>query len=218
MTAPSGKGPMPPFALVRNFLSQEQHAGLLEWALASGPLLEASTIGAERRVDPASRLSRSLTISSAHQPWRDMLRRRIGEAEADLFAGAGLKPFPVAKVELELVVYLNGAHFEAHQDTHRKGNESASDRGLTGVYYFYAEPKGFSGGNLRLIRFGCGAASPGDFVEIEPEQNSLLVFPSWAMHEVTPVRCESDDLRSARLAINCWLHRARRTAAQQSAQ
>jgi Rps23 Pro-64 3,4-dihydroxylase Tpa1-like proline 4-hydroxylase len=212
MDPSAAKGPLPPYALLRDFLSAEQHAGLLEWALASEPLLEASTIGVDRLVNPASRRSRSLTISSAHQPWRDMLRQRVAEREAELFSGAGLKPFPVAQVELELVVYLDGAHFEAHQDTHRQGNAGASDRGLTGVYYFYAEPKGFTGGNLRLIRFGCNTASPGDFVEIEPEQNALLVFPSWAMHEVAQVRCATNGLRDARMAINCWLHRARKTA------
>jgi Rps23 Pro-64 3,4-dihydroxylase Tpa1-like proline 4-hydroxylase len=209
MSSIPDKGPLPPYSLVRNFLSAEQHAGLLNWALQSQPLLELSTVGGERRVDPESRLSRSLTISSKHQPWRDMLRDRVEASKDELFAGAGLKPFRISKIELELVVYLDGAHFAAHRDTQRSGTNSHSDRVLTGVYYFHAEPKGFTGGTLRLIRFGCETASPGDYIEIEPEQNTLLVFPSWTVHEVTPVQCARDDLRSARLAINCWLHRAR---------
>lgn len=209
MSLSVGKGPLPPFALIRDFLNEEQHAGLLEWALASKKLAEPSTVGTDRQIDPSLRRSRSLTISSKHQPWRDLLRKRLEETQAELFAGAGVQPFPIARIELELVVYLDGAYFGLHRDTHRQGSGSDSDRVLTGVYYFYAEPKGFSGGALRLFRFGCAEPIPGDFVEIEPEQNALLVFPAWAMHEVLPVRCVDDDLRSARLAINCWLHRAR---------
>jgi Rps23 Pro-64 3,4-dihydroxylase Tpa1-like proline 4-hydroxylase len=210
MNMADSKGPMPPFALLRDFLSEKQHAGLLEWALASATLLQPSTVGVERQVDPRTRLSQSLTISSEHQHWREILRSRLEEKQSELFSGAGVRPFPIAKVELELVVYLDGAHFRPHRDIDRSGDRSGLDRVLTGVYYFYAEPKGFTGGALRLIRFGCAESTPGDFVEIEPEQNSLLVFPSWAMHEVTPVRCAAAELRSARLAINCWLHRARR--------
>jgi Rps23 Pro-64 3,4-dihydroxylase Tpa1-like proline 4-hydroxylase len=209
MNDQGANGPMPPFALLRGFLEEEQHIALLNWALASKPLLEPSTVGTDRHVDPRTRLSLSLPISSNDKPWRDMLRTRIEEKQTEIFAGAGVKPFPVAKLELELVVYLQGAHFGAHRDIDRSGSQSGFDRVLTGVYYFHAEPKGYTGGTLRLIRFGCDKATAGNFVEVQPEQNALLVFPSWAMHEVTPVRCDSDDLRSARLAINCWLHRAR---------
>jgi hypothetical protein len=30
-----------------------------------------------------------------------------------------------------------------------------------------------------------------DFIDIQPEQNALLAFPSWAAHEVLPITCPS---------------------------
>ena len=102
----------------------------------------------------------------------------------ELFRGAGLRPFEVSRYELELVAYQDGSRFGRHIDTMRAGDADESDRLLTGVYYFHAEPKAFTGGALRLYRFGHSGDAAGDYVDIEPEQNMLLVFPSWASHEV----------------------------------
>jgi SM-20-related protein len=73
------------------------------------------------------------------------------------------------------------------------------------VYYFFSEPKAFNGGALRL--YAIGGNSQQSFIDIEPERNSLLVFPSWAPHEVMPVHCPSGRFVDSRFAINCWLYR-----------
>ena len=78
------------------------------------------------------------------------------------------------------------------------------DRLLSAVYYFHREPKGFSGGQLRLHRFGSNG-EPGDYVDIEPERNSLVVFPSWTTHEVRTVHCPTGQFADYRFAVNCWL-------------
>jgi Rps23 Pro-64 3,4-dihydroxylase Tpa1-like proline 4-hydroxylase len=62
--------------------------------------------------------------------------------------------------------------------------------------YFHAEPKAFTGGALRL--YAIGRKEDEDFVDIEAVRNSLLVFPSWAPHEVTPVSCPSKRFSSTR--------------------
>jgi SM-20-related protein len=80
---------------------------------------------------------------------------------------------------------------------------------LSGVYYFHAEPKAFTGGALRLYAIGGQGER---YVDIEPTHNSLLMFPSWAPHEVMPVRCPSRRFVDSRFAINCWVHRAKPTA------
>ena len=108
------------------------------------------------------------------------------------------------KLELQLVAHHDGAFYKRHIDT-----QTASDRKnirvLSGVYYFHAEPKPFSGGALRLYAIGGDDAT--DFVDIEPQRNSLLVFPSWAPHEVRTVSCPSKQFSDSRFAINCWIHR-----------
>jgi Rps23 Pro-64 3,4-dihydroxylase Tpa1-like proline 4-hydroxylase len=119
-----------------------------------------------------------------------------------------------AAVELELAAHGDGAHFHAHLDIpngkHRKplGAEPGMDRILSAVYYFHREPKAFSGGDLRLFRFGAhpadGPVAEEDRVDIAPLQNSLVAFPSWALHEVRPIQCPSQAFEDYRFAINCW--------------
>ena len=43
-----------------------------------------------------------------------------------------------------------------------------------------------------------------DCVAIEPIDNSLLVFPSWAQHGVEQVNCPSGEFDDYRYAVNCW--------------
>lgn len=45
---------------------------------------------------------------------------------------------------------------------------------MTGVYYFSATPRVFSGGGVRLVPAERGGAH----VDIEPECDMLLLFPS----------------------------------------
>lgn len=79
---------------------------------------------------------------------------------------------------------------------------------LSAVYYFHALPKGFSGGQLRLFRFGADHTAAqselANHVDLEPVRNSLIAFPSWAYHEVRPVSCPSGDFADFRFALNCW--------------
>ena len=77
---------------------------------------------------------------------------------------------------------------------------------ISAVYYFHREPKAFSGGALRLYRFGVDPhdpASEADSVAFEPRQNSLVCFPSWAVHKVDLVRCASDRFEDFRFGLNC---------------
>ena len=213
------EGPIPPHRLYRDFLPEEEHDALLADAIAWEPALRPSQL-LYGKVDGTIRSSRGFSLSAAGDPvaskwprevkkWRDTLRERLTARMPDLCAGAGMKPFPVSAIELELVVYGDGARFDAHCDTVRAGEGKSSDRLVTCVYYFHASPKGFSGGALRLHRFGTSESRPGDFVDVEPERNSLLVFPAWATHEVTPVHCSGGAFRDSRFALNCWLHRRR---------
>ena len=79
-----------------------------------------------------------------------------------------------------------------------------SIRVLSGVYYYNAEPKAFSGGALRLYAIGDADKAP--YVDIEPAGNSLLVFPSWAPHEVMPVSCPSKRFADSRFTVTCMVN------------
>ena len=87
--------------------------------------------------------------------------------------------------------------------------DARSDRALTGVFYFHRQPKGFSGGELRLYAIG-RAEDDRRYVDLTPGSDTLLLFPSWAPHEVRPVSCPSGAFLDSRFAINCWYRHRRR--------
>ena len=66
------------------------------------------------------------------------------------------------------------------------------------------------GGELRLFAFpgknGADAGAP-PFVDVAPETDTFVAFPSWMRHEVLPVRVRSGAWADRRFAINCWIHR-----------
>ena len=75
---------------------------------------------------------------------------------------------------------------------------------VSAVYYFHRQPRGFSGGQLAIYPIDAG-----DAATIEPMHDRLVVFPSFAPHEVLPVTVPGNAFADARFSINCWLRRER---------
>ena len=208
----SAAGPLPPFHLYRDFLDAAEREALLAWTLANRERFEPSKLGSGA-LDPDVRRSLSLRDTG---PLALVLEARLRALADDMFARTGTSPFPIDYVEQVLIAYGDGAHFAAHTDMPvgpgRKplgGDRTGRhERLLSAVYYFHSEPKGYSGGALRLHRFGSSGGGEGA-ADVEPVQNGLLVFPAWATHEVRPVSCPSGRFEDHRFAVNCWLCRAR---------
>jgi SM-20-related protein len=122
-------------------------------------------------------------------------------------AQLGLIEPAVEAREFEISAHGDGGHFVAHVDTIDRLDRV---RILSCVYYFAATPRRFQGGELRLHGlpnpFGGPAALP--VVDVAPETDTLVAFPSWLTHEVRPVRLPSGLWADGRFAINCWIHRA----------
>lgn len=120
--------------------------------------------------------------------------------------------------EFEITAYPDGGRIGDHVDVGGRRNQI---RILSCVYYFSATPRQFSGGELRLYGFPKRTADGGPVtssphVDIEPETDTLVVFPSWLRHEVRPVQVPSGAWRDSRFTINCWIHRMPVSAAEQS--
>ncbi|HEX8573033.1 MAG TPA: 2OG-Fe(II) oxygenase [Allosphingosinicella sp.] len=209
MSEPSPR-PLPPCHQYRDFLSAEEHRSLLEWTIASRERFRPARLSGHV-LDPTRRIAERLHDLGPHRP---LFERRIDENIADIFRRTGTKPFEIEFVELEVAAHGDGAFFTAHSDipigSGRQpigGDRSGTqDRLISAVYYFHSEPKRFSGGTLRLYRLGDHEAK-GDYIEFEPEQNSLVVFPSWARHEVRPIACPGCEFGDYRFAVNAWLCR-----------
>jgi Rps23 Pro-64 3,4-dihydroxylase Tpa1-like proline 4-hydroxylase len=199
---------MPPYSVYRGFLDSVAHASLLAWALENETKFETSLMlrgfkQDKARDDPSVR--KSLRVGE-FGPMTAVFRQRLLDFLPTLIADLRVTSFKPSKVELELVANNDGAFFKQHIDTFMGDARQASDRVLSAVYYFHAEPKAFSGGALRLYSFDT-KEDGGNFADVQPEQNMLLVFPSWALHEVLPVNCPSRRFSDSRFNVNCWVHR-----------
>jgi SM-20-related protein len=199
---------MPAFGVYRGFLDPVTHACLLAWAIENEANFETSSVD-DGKYD--SSLRTSLRVSD-FGPLKATLRQRLLDFFPTMMGDLRMTPFEPSTVELELVANNDGAFFKRHIDTFMGDERMASDRLLSAVYYFHAEPKAFSGGALRLYSFGT-KEEEGNFAEVPPEQNTLLTFPSWALHEVLPVNCPSKRFSDSRFNVNCWvLRHSNRTA------
>jgi Rps23 Pro-64 3,4-dihydroxylase Tpa1-like proline 4-hydroxylase len=79
---------------------------------------------------------------------------------------------------------------------------------LTFVFVCFREPKGFSGGDIRVYdaRLQRGHWVPADtYKTISVRQNMLVMFPSRFSHEITPVRCRSNKFADSLFTITGWL-------------
>lgn len=191
---------VPPYLVLRNFLEEETVAALLTYALGHEAEFAPTRTGSGEK----GGVKRGFRVSVAIRDlglFRPILNRKILRLVPEWIEKLRLTSFKSPKLETELVAHNDGAFYKRHIDT-----QTASDRNhlrvLSAVYYFYQEPKAFSGGALRLYAIGSETAQ---FVDIEPERNSLLVFPAWAPHEVMPISCPSRGFADSRFAVNCWL-------------
>jgi Rps23 Pro-64 3,4-dihydroxylase Tpa1-like proline 4-hydroxylase len=191
--------PPPLHVVLHDFLDAEMHQGLLDWALENEARFVPTLVGGGQPGGDI-RISRGLSDLG---PLNKPLRERAKEALPRLLPGLGMRPFPFKVEQLELVAHNDGAQFKRHVDTNLTGAGPTLRRVVSAVYYFHAEPKAFSGGELRIYGLGPNASS----VDVFPDQNTLAAFPSFMPHEVRPVSCPSKRFLDSRFAINIWFHR-----------
>jgi Rps23 Pro-64 3,4-dihydroxylase Tpa1-like proline 4-hydroxylase len=199
-----------PYYQYHDFLEPAQAQALLDYTMENEVRFKGSTL-AGGVIDQSRR--RSQRLMELGRPGEEF-EARVRAKAPDFFARSGTPPFEIEYVELEIAAHGDGAHFAPHTDipfgwgrSPLGGDKSGTqDRIISLVYYFYREPRGFEGGELWIHRFGSNSEA-GDFAEIEPVKNSLVVFPSWATHEVRPVQCPSQKFADYRFAVNCWLCR-----------
>lgn len=200
-------GPTPRTAIFDQFLPETLHRQLLDYTLAS----EADFIPSGVHVEGEAKVRDHYRISHYHPDGLGPLKKTFRAVADDNFVrlcdGAGVKPFAIDWIEVELAAHGDGAFFLPHIDTYtgRGRGTQKSDRVLTAVYYFHREPKWFSGGNLEVHPFGGGSACQ----VIEPQQNRMVCFASTVLHQVSAVSCPSGKFEDNRFALNFWYHRAK---------
>lgn len=206
---------LPPIARIEGFLSEQDRSALLQWVLAHPERFKSATVSLEDEISvkPATRQALTTRDFESELNW---LQDRFRAVQDDLLQNLRLTVPAIEALELEIAAHGNGAHFAPHVDIPvgagrkplggRPGR--TDDRLLSAVYYFHGEPKRFEGGNLRLYPLGAdpkdAAKKAVQFVDVEPNQNTLVAFPAWATHEVRAIKCPSEAFADCRFAVNCW--------------
>jgi SM-20-related protein len=195
---------IPRYGLVHDWLGPETVERLLRLAQSNEPRFEDTWVThAEGEISRTRRVSRRLLSIG---DLKNELRAKLEDLLPLMFNRLGNEPFIPSKIEVELVAHGDGAVFERHIDTVTHFDHEGRRRVISAVYYFHALPKAFSGGVLRLHSLAASGQRD-TFVDIAPDRDTLVFFPSFFPHEVLPVKCASGQFLDSRFAINFWVHR-----------
>lgn len=195
-----------PYELHRGLFGAEMVAAMLDYVAAKEPEFRPARAYDRRSAPVVDPGRRDCVLFDDLGPFRARIETRIGAVAAKAALRLGIRERPGPLHEVEFAAYGDGGHFNAHVDL-----DASTERVriVSCVYYFAATPRRFSGGALRLYAL---PSSRGDasarFVDVDPETDMLVAFPSWLRHEVVPVRVPSRAWTDRRFSINAWLHRA----------
>lgn len=196
-----------PLVVLDEFLVAQEWASLLRFTLHHQDRFTHSGIldaGGNDRNDDSYRRSQVLYDLG---PRFDMFADRIMSYLPHVLARLHMPLFPVSHFEIQLTATSDGQFFRQHKDD---DSDTVRTRMLTFVYYFYREPKAFSGGALQLYDAELdpqGKVTAGAHQFVQPMQNQIVFFPSDCLHEVLPVECPSHEFADSRFTVNGWVHR-----------
>jgi SM-20-related protein len=197
---------IPGHVVIDGFLPDELAQALLDHALQNETLF----LPAQVKTEGSYRVSaddRQAFSTDELGPQRPRFTAAIEAHFEHLCRETGLARFPVAAWDVEMAAHRDGGYFHEHIDTMTAENRPAQlgDRIISLVYYLHRPGARFTGGELVLRPF---VGNDGE-ARIAPRHNRLVAFPSFARHEVEPIKVPGDAWQDARFSINCWLLRAR---------
>jgi SM-20-related protein len=189
----------PIYVQILNFLPREEWQRLLNYTLAQEVWFVASTTSTNQ---PNYRVSSSLySFPDVETLIVDKLQSILTEVCQQLH----LQPFIVSQIEAQITAHNDGNYYKLHSDN---GSYDTFNREISYVYYFYREPQAFSGGELRFCDNNQQAPNPSVEQLVTPQQNSIILFPSFHLHEVLPVRCQSQTFADSRFTFNGWIRKS----------
>jgi Rps23 Pro-64 3,4-dihydroxylase Tpa1-like proline 4-hydroxylase len=189
-----------------DFLSPAEHQQLLEHALAcQADFQDSGIVGrqGEGTLNYGVRRSRTLGRARVEEIW-SIFEHRLHGILPGVRRELGTPWFQLGEVERQLTAHGSDGFFAPHVDT---GHPIAAKRRISCVYYFYATPRRFSGGELRIYDTWVtpsGSTAAATYTTLTPVDNSIVFFPSDKFHEVCPVRCETDAFGSSRFTMTIW--------------
>jgi Rps23 Pro-64 3,4-dihydroxylase Tpa1-like proline 4-hydroxylase len=186
---------------IDDFLSPEEHQMLLHYVLERESEFVSTT------TSTGDENYRQSVVLYDFPEVHKFITDRIRSIVPDVVKALGLTPFTVQEIESQITAHNDGNYYRIHNDN---GSPDTATRELTYVYYFYRQPKAFSGGELLIYdsRIEDNFYVQADtFQTIDPRDNSIVLFLSRYMHEVLPVRCPSRSFVDSRFTVNGWIRR-----------
>jgi SM-20-related protein len=197
---PAVGGPIP-FVRQRDFLSQSDRDAIFDFLKAMLSSFETSRLlqdGKEVLDDSRRKSSTLRNLGTVSGGFDDAIRRLINDLAPSLIGEiiAGR-----ARLDLHAQAYGNGDFFGVHRDAEIRADRR---RIISFVYYISKVPRPFKGGELLLFddQPDSSIFDPEKYSTILPEDNSLILFPSYACHEVRPVVLDSADPTDGRFSIS----------------
>lgn len=201
-----GAGAAVPFVRQANFLPRERCRALLALALASrerfapaldhevgtdehgDPLVEKGRVALSRR---KAFIAEARITDRAVRPW---FEARLRAAFAEALRRMRLAEPREYSVGLGMSAHLDGGFYVKHRDN---GSSGYRTKLLSFAYYFHRQPRRFSGGDLLLHDEGAAT-----FTRIEPQHNSIVLFPAGCVHQIAAVGGGFDRFGDARFALH----------------
>ena len=199
-STPSAFSAIPPHLLIENAFGGDMVARLLAHTMEQEDAFGTTTVGREKAQNSQIRRSR---VTRDFGPMKADVEAAFLAYRQQAISALRLAPFVVESLSMELAAHGDGDFYRRHIDTFIGQEKAATDRILTGVYYFHTVPKAFTGGELRLFSLR-PPEHGGSYQDVVPSCDSLLLFPAWVPHEVRPVSCPGCSFAQSRFAINCW--------------
>jgi Rps23 Pro-64 3,4-dihydroxylase Tpa1-like proline 4-hydroxylase len=151
-------------------------------------------LGADYRpvVDDSHRKSLTLFNRKLVKSLSETLIKVVATSHLEILEYLKIKPFKVARTQVDCVTYQDGDHFEQHTDFVPL---AIFPRRYTWVYYYHKEPRRFSGGQLVFFKQGR------PIEEVSPKAGTLIAFATDISHAVKTVRVPSGEFADSRFTM-----------------
>lgn len=135
-------------------------------------------------------------VDACHAPFASALRGRVLEELGAACKHFDVEPFDVEPFPMQATMYHHHGFYAWHRD--RYEDTVTAQRRMAWLYYLHAEPRRFMGGELEFL----------DGRLVDPQTDTLVIFPAEQLHRVRAVECYTAGVEDARWTINGWLETA----------
>ncbi len=182
------------FVQLDNFLNSPEYQQLIETIFPQELAIASSGI--------------QLPTPQSFAPLREVLLHRVQRMFPDVLIQLGMQGFPLREMEAQDIPI----HAIEGQPISTDANSSETAlRVLSFMYFFYQEPRPFTGGELRIYdsqiqnKYLSAAQS---YKTIEPRNNSIVFFLASNAYEVLPVHPNSPAFRDRCFRVQGWMRRS----------